>query len=75
MAYKITFVGDEWARRQGLKQVHYAPWGRLERDQSIVLAAIPESCKGTKKHQFLVDGKPYVAPKPEKPKPAEPKKG
>jgi len=71
LKYKITFIGDPKKLAAGLKQRSFGPhWKRgLNPGESVMLDHIPDSCTGNHRHQFLVDGKVYEPPAPEKSKP------
>lgn len=78
--YKITFIGDPKLLKMGYKQKSYGPhWpGGLEPGESAMLPEVPDSCYGSARAQFLVDGKVWESGPPskkaaEKPKKEEPK--
>lgn len=56
--YRVTFVGDSRAQDRREPQVSCGPqWPQgLRPGQSVELNEVPDSCYGSKHHQFLVDG-------------------
>jgi len=59
---KVTYIGDG-----RLDSVFSFPGGKLRRGESLTFNRLPAWLDGANPGAFLLDGKPYVKPKPPKP--------